>query len=291
MLTGAAVPTLNGIAPNLLVAFRTTARPGCRSRCRSTSATCKRLPRDLQQRHASAPARRRCSTPTPTPGPAPTATRRSTPTTRSSSWRRTPAAIAPSILGARERRRRHRRPGDGDRPAAPGPDRLRLPLPRRRERSIPGAGGDYVVYNFTLDSAADYKTTYNFADGPNPENSLAFSANYSYHFGDRWQDDELIITAGAATAVDILDRHKPMFAPGYCGRTEDTFNDAEGAFVINKSGPVRAIRSYIGANSGPLHAARARLLRRAPGHPHVPARPRDPQRHGLLRLRRRRRPA
>lgn len=115
----------------------------------------------------------------------------------------------------------------------------------------PGAGVAYVAYNFTLNPPADYKTTYNFSDGPNPENSLAFSANYAYHFGDRWQDDELFITAGAATGVDILDRHKAMFAPGFCGRTEDTFDDAEGAFVVNKSGPVRAIRSYIGANSGP----------------------------------------
>jgi hypothetical protein len=48
-----------------------------------------------------------------------------------------------------------------------------------------------------------------------------------------------------------------MFAPGFCGRTEDTFDGyintspIEGAFVANKSGPVRAIRSYVGANSGP----------------------------------------
>ena len=115
----------------------------------------------------------------------------------------------------------------------------------------PGAGTAYVVYNFLLDSG-DYKTTYQLSDGPNPENSLAFSSAYSYHFGDRWQDDELFVTAGAATGVDILDRHKPMFAPGNCVRTEDTFNDAEGAFVVNKTGPVRAIRSYVGANSGPL---------------------------------------
>jgi hypothetical protein len=93
--------------------------------------------------------------------------------------------------------------------------------------------------------------------GGNPENSLIFSADYAYHFGDRWQDDELIITAGAATGVDLLDRHKPMFAPGVCGRTEDSFDGytvtspIEGAFVANKSGPVRAIRSYVGANSGP----------------------------------------
>jgi hypothetical protein len=39
--------------------------------------------------------------------------------------------------------------------------------------------------------------------------------------------------------------------PGYCGRTEDTFAQGGGAFIANKSGPVRAIRSYMGANSGP----------------------------------------
>ena len=40
--------------------------------------------------------------------------------------------------------------------------------------------------------------------------------------------------------------------PATAGARENTFNDAEGAFIANKSGPVRAIRSYIGANSGPL---------------------------------------
>jgi hypothetical protein len=60
------------------------------------------------------------------------------------------------------------------------------------------------------------------------------------------------VTAGAASGVDILDRHKNLFAPGNCARSEDTFSNAEGAFIVNKSGPVRAIRSYVGANSGPL---------------------------------------
>ena len=54
----------------------------------------------------------------------------------------------------------------------------------------------------------------------------------------------------APSGVDILDRHNNLFAPGNCGRGEDTFNDAEGAFIVNNNGPVRAIRSYIGANSG-----------------------------------------
>ncbi len=49
----------------------------------------------------------------------------------------------------------------------------------------------------------------------------------------------------------MLDRSK-AYVVGTCGRTEDTFDGAdngEGAFVANISGPVRAIRSYIGANS------------------------------------------
>jgi hypothetical protein len=45
-----------------------------------------------------------------------------------------------------------------------------------------------------------------------------------------------------------------MTAPGYCGRSEQTFNRAKGAFIVNVSRPVRAIRSYIGANSGPYTA-------------------------------------
>ena len=114
-----------------------------------------------------------------------------------------------------------------------------------------GAGLQYVDYQFNLLSG-DYLTTYNTATGPNPENTTITTPFYARHFSDRWIDDELRVFAGGATGVDILDRHKSLFAPGFCGRSEDTFSAAEGAFVINKSGPVRALRSYVGANSGPL---------------------------------------
>jgi len=125
----------------------------------------------------------------------------------------------------------------------------------------PGAGQAYVSYAFSLNSG-DYKATYTLGDthpslAGNPEDSTVTTANYAYHFGDRWQEDDMRITVGGALNVDILDRHKPMFAPGNCVRTEDTFDGyvntspIEGAFVANKSGPVRAIRSYVGANSGP----------------------------------------
>lgn len=117
----------------------------------------------------------------------------------------------------------------------------------------PGAGRPYVTYNFSLNNGT-YLTSYNLQSGPNPENSSASSAYYRHHFSDRWVDDELNVTAsngsGTATGVDILDRHKTMYQPGDCRRTEDTFSNGKGAFVTNKSGPVRAIRSYMGANSG-----------------------------------------
>ena len=115
----------------------------------------------------------------------------------------------------------------------------------------PAAGKDFVDYDFNLLSG-DYKTTYKLQDGPNPENSTVTTPYYSDHFSDRWLNDALRITTARSSGVDILDRAKAQFAPGNCGRSENTFNDAEGAFIANRDGPVRAIRSYIGANSGPL---------------------------------------
>jgi hypothetical protein len=112
----------------------------------------------------------------------------------------------------------------------------------------PGAGQSYVDYQFVLLSG-DYKTTYKISKGPNPEDSDVTTSVYGHHFSDRWVNDELTIYAG--TGVDILDRHKFQFTPTSCIRTEDTFSSGEGAFYINKSGPVRALRSYMGANSGP----------------------------------------
>jgi hypothetical protein len=108
----------------------------------------------------------------------------------------------------------------------------------------------YVEYDFKL-ASGDYKTTYNMSAGPNPETSTITTSFYTRTFHDRWLDDGLTISAGNATKADIVDRHKEMFGPGQCGRTEDTFDSGEGAFIANINGPVRAIRSYIGANSGP----------------------------------------
>lgn len=115
----------------------------------------------------------------------------------------------------------------------------------------PAAGRDYVGYDFTLTSGA-YTTTYQRANGPNPETSVVTTDTYQARMTDRWDDSDWRITAGSASGVDLLDGLKNEFSLGFCGRSNITFQDAEGAFVANIDGPVRAIRSYVGANSGPL---------------------------------------
>ena len=115
----------------------------------------------------------------------------------------------------------------------------------------PSAGKDYVNYQFALTSGA-YKTTYKRADGPNPETSKVTTATYEIQFTDRWMEVSWKVLASGASKADILDGHKNQFATSTCGRSNATFADAEGAFVANIDGPVRAIRSYVGANSGPL---------------------------------------
>jgi len=115
----------------------------------------------------------------------------------------------------------------------------------------PDAGADYVSYDFDL-LAGTYPYDYELDKGPNPEDSLASSALYETHFSDRWIRDETRVHAGGASGVDILDRQKSLFGPGVCQRSEDTFSAGEGAFFANLDGPVRCIRSYMGANSGPL---------------------------------------
>ena len=100
----------------------------------------------------------------------------------------------------------------------------------------PSAGQSYVSYTFDLLSGS-YLATYDLGNKTNPENSTVAASYYGIHFADRWIQDQLSVTAGAATSVDILDRDKAGVLPGYCGRTEDTFAQGGGAFIANKSGP------------------------------------------------------
>ena len=121
----------------------------------------------------------------------------------------------------------------------------------------PAAGRSYVDYDFSLDSG-DYKTTYDFdgvgnvtADEPpaNPEDSKVTTPAYTQHLLSRWVTDAMTLRTGPTPSPDILDGDKAQVARG-CGRSELTFSRGGGGFIANISGPVRAIRSQIGANSG-----------------------------------------
>ena len=97
--------------------------------------------------------------------------------------------------------------------------------------------------------------------GPRPETSEVRTENYVRRFRDRWFDDDIEIHRGDATGADILDRHDAQFdtLDASCVRTQATYAAGEGAFVINKEGPVRALRDFIGANSGP-HVQRQHIF-------------------------------
>jgi hypothetical protein len=133
-----------------------------------------------------------------------------------------------------------------------------------------GSGGTSgVSYTFSLDSG-DYRSTYRMGDnalapntgaGPNPEHSTVVAPSYTQGFADRWLNSDLTIKTKGSNRADILERSRIQTVPGECGRSEDTFNGAASfsrggpkAFITNISGPVRGVRSYIGANSGNLTA-------------------------------------
>lgn len=123
------------------------------------------------------------------------------------------------------------------------------------------AGTDGVKYTFSLDSGT-YTGTYKMGTGSlapnntwgfNPEHSTVSTSSYSQSFGDRWLNNGLAITQSGANGTNFLERTH-YYVTNTCSRSEDTFdgganNPGEGAFIVNISGPVRAIRSYIGANS------------------------------------------
>lgn len=132
------------------------------------------------------------------------------------------------------------------------------------------AGKDYVDYDFNLTGLADGETMledYGYFNSPNPEDSTVKTANYELHSTDRWMEDEMKISTAGASATDILDREAVSAGGlGGCGRSEYTFSgnwamdvnpgndrpddDDEGTYLAIIDGPVRAVRSYMGANSG-----------------------------------------
>ena len=88
--------------------------------------------------------------------------------------------------------------------------------------------------------------------GSNPEDSWVQTPHYALAFSDRWVLDRLHVGPPGDRGPDLLDVDMVMFGPGICHRTPRTGSLSEGGFLVNKAGPVRAIRHAVGFNSGPL---------------------------------------
>lgn len=122
------------------------------------------------------------------------------------------------------------------------------------------AGSSGVAYTFSLDSGS-YLDTYKMGPdslapngnwGYNPEHSTVVTDSYSQSLTDRWENTGLAIIRVGADGSDLLDRSRYFVTGLGCQRTENTFDGGDqgkGAFIVNIGGPVRAIRSSMGANS------------------------------------------
>ncbi len=84
------------------------------------------------------------------------------------------------------------------------------------------------------------------------ESTLVETSRYRVGFAARWILDRTEVLVGAEKAVDILDGDKFQFVPGITIRTTGTFSRGKGEYLAHIDGPVRAIRSVLGANSGVL---------------------------------------
>jgi hypothetical protein len=134
-----------------------------------------------------------------------------------------------------------------------------------RRKLDQSAGRSYVDYDFNplyLNPGQSLRDGYRYANSANPEDTSLETDFYSTHTRDRWMDDEIRIKVGGASGVDILDREVAQATRTSCGRSELTFSGNwteqdrgddtdEGTFVAIKTGPIRVIRDYMGANSGP----------------------------------------
>ena len=72
----------------------------------------------------------------------------------------------------------------------------------------PGAGKDYVDYDFNLTNlpaGQSIKDGYGYIHSTNPEDSTVTTAYYKLHSVDRWMEDEMKITAGNADDHLVLD--------------------------------------------------------------------------------------
>jgi len=104
----------------------------------------------------------------------------------------------------------------------------------------------YVDYDFRLSEDDHvYPDDFDFLNDDVEEDSDVQTAVYKWEFDNTWKSDKLKIYPDVAVQEDLLKRHQTHSAN--CEVTESDFAKEVKAFIVNKSGPVRAIRSYMGA--------------------------------------------
>jgi len=110
-----------------------------------------------------------------------------------------------------------------------------------------GSNDYFDVYNFgaSMSSWTDYEIK-------NSEDSFFKSKHYQRHFAENWNSDSVRIFSGDSSSEDLMARQEFQFGVNTCGRCVYTFKHGGTGFIVNKAGPVRAIRSWVGANSGTI---------------------------------------
>jgi len=107
------------------------------------------------------------------------------------------------------------------------------------------ADTSYVDYHFRLEEEDVYPDDFDFLNDEEEENSKIQTPVYQWKFDNTWESDGLKIYRDAPHEENLLKRHQTHSKD--CEVTEHDFSEEVKCFIVNKSGPVRAIRSYMGA--------------------------------------------
>ena len=110
------------------------------------------------------------------------------------------------------------------------------------------AGNNYVDLSSDLTSTPGFPYHSN-GFGANLENTTITTSGYTRQFNSEFRINEFSV---GEPKIDILDQQKALHIFGNaptCGRSSLTFSDARSAYIAQKSGPIRAIRSIAGNNS------------------------------------------
>lgn len=108
------------------------------------------------------------------------------------------------------------------------------------------AGVQYVDYDFRLAEDEDeYPDDFDFLNDETEEDSRVVTSVYRWKFKETWRSDALKIYGNNLSEDNLLKRHQTHSSD--CDVTENDFSEEVKCFIANISGPVRAIRSYMGA--------------------------------------------